>query len=106
MAPLFWLASYAAVGLCLGLAIAIFYTVKTWKKGEDLTLGNFGMLCAFLLLMPVLWPVVVLIAVFEWISIDVFQVKHSHLASHVHCNYEFLTIARYHFQIIDFLLSF
>lgn len=67
MTPLFWLASYAAVGLCLGLVIAIFDTVKTWKKGEDLTLGNFGMMCAFLLLMPVLWPVVVIIGVFEWI---------------------------------------
>lgn len=68
MTPLFWLASYAAVGLCLGLVIAIFDTVKTWKKGEDQTLGKFGVLCGFVLLMAVLWPVVAIVAVYDWIQ--------------------------------------
>lgn len=35
------------------------------------------------------------IVVFEWIPLDVLQIKHSHLACHVNCHYEFLPVALY-----------
>jgi len=41
----------------------------------------------------------------EGISVQVFEVKHPQLASHINCHYEFLIIAGNQLQIIDFLLS-
>jgi len=45
------------------------------------------------------------VIVLEGVFVQIFEVEHPQLASHVNCNYKFLIIARYQLQIIYFLLS-
>ena len=45
------------------------------------------------------------IVVFEWIPLNVLQIKHSHLTGHVNRHYEFLPVALYQLEIVDFWLK-
>lgn len=67
MTLLLWIAAYLAVGLCLGLAVVVFDIVCEWRQGNDITLGQLGMLCGFVLLMIAIWPVWIILTCLEWI---------------------------------------
>lgn len=65
--PLLWIAAYLATGLCLSLAVVVFDIVSEWRQGNDITLGQLGMLVGFVLLMILIWPVWIVLACLEWI---------------------------------------
>lgn len=67
MTLLLWIVGYLATGLCLSLALVVFDIVREWREGNDITLGQLGMLVGFGLLMILVWPVWIVLACLEWI---------------------------------------